>query len=444
MNPEYRQKAETLLKDWKGDRYAFGTGVLGSVGKYTAEYGKKALLFGAGRTGGKRKEWAETFLGKVSDSLSGAGVEFGAIEPGARPNAPREDVYRMALAVAKRKPECIVAAGGGSLIDAAKAAAVLNTIEGNDLEPFFGVDQVAALLEKENKKVIPVIAVQTVSSSGAHLTKYSNITDPVPGIKKLIVDDTITPPAAVFDYGITKNCPVSLTLDGGLDGIAHCWEVFMGAAGKVYYEEMKEITISAIGLIVEALPAVVENPRSDDARTALGLGTDLGGYAIMIAKKNDATGQVEKGGTNGGHLGSFQLIHYLPHGRACAVLNPYYTVLFSDTIEDQNRAIAPIYQQAGYIPADVDISSTGGRELGETLAKAMIALSRKIGFPTTLDEAGVPAKQIDTMIDASKNPQLKMKLQNMPTPLDVEKGEIDSKMAPTLKAAFTGDLSLIP
>ena len=218
----------------------------------------------------------------------------------------------------------------------------------------------------------------------------------------------------------------------------------MGATGKCYYDEIEEIARIGIGLIVRSLPRVKDNPRDLEARVALGLGTDLGGYAIMISKLNPDTGVVEAGGTNAGHLGSFQLVHYLTHGRACAVLNPYYTVLFAEAIEPQNRVMGAILQKEGFIPGDVALEKLKGRELAETVAKGMIALSRSLGFPTTLEEAGVPREQIEVMVEAAKNPQLKMKLQNMPTPMDVERGDVDTLMRPTLEAAYSGDLSLIP
>jgi len=74
----------------------------------------------------------------------------------------------------------------------------------------------------------------------------------------------------------------------------------------------------------------------------------------------------------------------------------------------------------------------------------MIAFARSLGFPTTLKEAGVPKKQIEVMVEAAKNPQLKMKLQNMLIPMQVEKGDVDTLMRPTLEAAYCGDLTLIP
>ena len=86
--------------------------------------------------------------------------------------------------------------------------------------------------------------------------------------------------------------------------------------------------------IIEGLVAAKKDSASKEARTLLGLGTDLGGYAIMI------------GGTNGAHLTSFSLVDVLSHGRACALMNPYYTVFFAPAIEDQLRVVGRIYREA--------------------------------------------------------------------------------------------------
>jgi alcohol dehydrogenase len=74
----------------------------------------------------------------------------------------------------------------------------------------------------------------------------------------------------------------------------------------------------------------------------------------------------------------------------------------------------------------------------------MMAFARDLNFPTTLKEAGATKEHIERMLTGAKNLQLKMKLQNMPTPMDAEKGDVDRLMKPVLEAAFTGDLSLIP
>ena len=141
-------------------------------------------------------------------------------------------------------------------------------------------------------------------------------------------------------------------------------------------------------------------------------------------------------------MGSFSLVDVLTHGRACAILNPYYTVLFSPAIQDQLRRVATIYVDAGFMPPEK--AEASGRKLAEAVAQAMIDFLKSIGFPTTLKEAGATEEHIEKMVKAAKDPQLKMKLQNMPLPMDAEKGDVDRLMKPTLEAAYTGDLSLIP
>jgi alcohol dehydrogenase class IV len=435
---ESMERAKKVLKDWKGDSYTFGEDVLESTGKYAKKYGKKVSLV-VTELG---QAWIEKPLAQVKASLKANKVKFETIN-GARPNAPREDVYRISLQVARSNSDAIVALGGGSTVDAAKAAAVLNTYspsevmeilgaslsEADSIEPYFGTGTVSKIKEKTGRPVMPVVAIQTAASSGAHLTKYSNITDLVTGQKKLIVDEAIVPPASVFDFKITLDSPMSLTLDGGLDGIAHAWEVFMGAGGPAY-EKVKEVAQLCIRLVVYGLQRVKKEKRDLEGRIALGLGTDLGGYSIML------------GGTSGPHLGSFSLIDLLSHGRACALLNPYYTVLFAPVIQDQLKTVGAIFKEAGYIKEE--IKNLSGRNLGLAVANGMIAFAKDLNFPTTLKEAGATREHLDRMLTAAKNPQLKMKLQNMPTPMDAEKGDVDRMMKPVLEAAFTGDLKMIP
>jgi alcohol dehydrogenase class IV len=203
----------------------------------------------------------------------------------------------------------------------------------------------------------------------------------------------------------------------------------MGASGPSY-EKVKEVAELCIRLVVNGLQKVKKEREDLEGRIALGLGTDLGGYSIML------------GGTSGPHLGSFSLIDILTHGRACALLNPYYTVLFSSVIQDQLNVVGAIFKESGYIKEE--IKNLSGKQLGLAVANGMIAFARDLNFPTTLKEAGATKEHIKRMLAAAKNPQLKMKLQNMPAPMDAEKGDVDRLMRPVLEAAFTGDLNLIP
>ncbi len=429
-------KARGILGEWKGESYVFGRRVLDNVGRLARTLGESTLLVAC------KDAWAQKHREIIGESLRKSGVSYETVLD-ARPNAPREDLYRIALQVSVHRPRSIVAFGGGSTIDACKAASVLAAYTSTEvsrvlavdwpaactIDPFFGTGTVTKVKEATGKEPVPVVAVQTAASSGAHLTKYSNITDPTTGQKKLIVDDMIVPKAAVFDHEITLGAPRDLTLDGGLDGISHLWEVFMSSTGKDSYEVVRRIATTGIGLIVRNLRIAWKEPYNIDARTALALGTDLGGYAIMV------------GGTNGPHLGSFSLVDVLTHGRACAVLLPYYTVLFAPAIQDQLRTVASIFKEEGYV--EEDVGRQVGRELGETVARGLISFIRSLEFPTTLKDAGSSLGHLDRMIEAAKDPQLRMKLLNMPVPLNPDKGDIERYMRPVLDAAFTGDLNLI-
>ena len=139
------ESAKSLLKGWKGDTYTFGFEVLGKAGDYAGQYGKKALVMVADLGQG----WMAGTLQTVMDGLRSKGIEAEVIV-GAGPNAPREDVYRLALHVARTKPEVIVAVGGGSTIDAAKAANVLATFSPEDVKKALQAGESVAFEDSTN------------------------------------------------------------------------------------------------------------------------------------------------------------------------------------------------------------------------------------------------------------------------------------------------------
>jgi alcohol dehydrogenase class IV len=368
-------------------------------------------------------EWVK----EIENALAGAGAEIVGVIQGARPNAPREDVARITSELASLAPEAVLSFGGGSTIDATKAAEVLRTL-GGGIESYFGAGLVSAALHKGQRTLTPHVAIQTAASSSAHLTKYSNITDLGTGQKKLIVDEAIVPVQPVFDYRVTAGAPSDLTLDGAMDGISHSLEVLYGSVGKPSYRRVKDVVEEGIRLIVRYLPKALADPSDLQAREALGLGTDLGGYAIML------------GGTNGAHLTSFSIVDLLSHGRACGLLNPYYTVFFAPAIQDPLRLVGRIFQEAGY--GELNVSGLEGRQLGEAVARSMIDFNRRSGLPITLAEVpGFGDEHIERALEAAKSPQLKMKLENMPVALGTDM--VDDYLGPVLEAAKTGDLDLI-
>ncbi len=423
-------QAKNILRNFKGDNYAFGFDVLDQIGPFAKALtnrpgsGNKAMFIGP-----LQFDWFTPYKDRALGYLSGAGLEIVDVVTGASPNAPFVDVYRIHSHTMHKRPDVLVVMDSGSSIDSVKAAAVLATLGDitPEIDPLFGVGKVTEICQQSGRTIMPVLAIMTAASSGAHLTKYSNITDPVKGQKKLIVDEAIIPPRAIFDYTVTITQPASLTQDGALDGCAHCLEIYYGAQGDAE-AKAREVAEVGLDLLVSGLAELKKNAQSRDARMKLGLGTDLGGYAIMI------------GGTSGAHLNSFSLVDVLSHGRACALMNPYYTVFFAPAIEDKLRIVGEIYKKHGYIEAD--LSKLKGRDLGVAVAQGMVNLSKAIGFPTKLtDVAGITEAHVARCLEAAKDPQLEMKLLNMPVPLSA--AQVDEYMGTILQAAWEGRFDVI-
>ena len=328
------ETARRLIYEFKADRYQHGLDILTCVGKFVSGLGHRVALVRDNFPGSDR------FLETVEESLNSAGVELIGEIAGAPPNAPREDVARMTAEIGSLQPEAVISFGGGSTIDATKAAILLASL-GGSIDDYFGTGLVTQALSLGGKKLSPHLAIQTAASSAAHLTKYSNITDLKTKQKKLVVDGAIVPERAIFDYTCTFGAPPSLTADGALDGVSHCLEVLYSAVGKPEYEVIEPVALEGIRLVVRYLPQVMANPQDAEAREGLGLATDLGGYTIML------------GGTNGAHLTSFSLVDILSHGRACALMNPYYTVFFAPAVEGPLRLVGGILKEAGYISQDL-------------------------------------------------------------------------------------------
>ena len=417
---DYRDKAYEMLKQWKGNDYVFGIDCLGKIGEMAAPFGRKVLLVANSR------HMKDTVY-EVANSLMEAGLELvtGFPVPGSRPNSPKDDAYRITTYILQYKPDVVVAVGGGSTLDVSKAAVVLaclGDVVTPEVDHYFGTGIVSEHLKETGRRLLPLIAVQTSASSGSHLTKYANITDLNDGQKKIIVDDAVVPVRQLFDYRTTCTMPANVTIDGALDALSHTIEVFWGAKPE-NYDKLHDICQAAVALVTGYAKRAVENPDDLEARDALGLATDLGGYAIMV------------GGTSGGHLTSFSLVDCMNHGTACGLMNPYYAVFYNKAIQRQLKDLGEFY--------NVDVKGLSGRELAEKVSSAMMDFCRSIGAPTKLTDVPKFRKEIHVprAMKAAKDPSLRMKLHNMPVPMTAS--DVDEYMSGILEAACTGDLGLI-
>jgi len=418
-----RKKAEKMLSAISWTKYIFGWDILPRITELLSNTHQEKIKHLALITNLHRRD-KETYLHLLS-CLQKIIPEVSGPFPPVRPNAPLEDVLQLAATLKKVAPEAVLVASGGSGIDGAKASLVLAFLEG-EIENYFGLGKVSQLLSSQKVSFPPLFALQTAAGSAAHLTKYSNITNWSLRQKKLIIDEAIIPRGAMFDYSLTTTMPPSLTLDGALDGLSHCLEVYLGARENPDFSSLETICLTGIELVLLALPQAIISPDNKEARLLLGLATDLGGYAIML------------GGTNAGHLSSFALVDILPHGRACGLLNPYFLIPFSLAIPRQLKKLAEVlakYKLIASYPGKIAPPS-----LAYVIAQGLQYFYQQVGFPQSFKEIpGYTSAHLERLLEMVANPQLRSKLQNMPLPLTSETAH--KLFTEVFQAAEKGDLS---
>lgn len=106
---DYKARAKDMLQHWKKGNYAFGKAVLGKVGDFAKRAGRSTILV---ITGLGVEKWTEPLVNNIRSYLRNKNVDVLDIISGARVNAPREDVYRIANQIGKKKPHSIIALGG--------------------------------------------------------------------------------------------------------------------------------------------------------------------------------------------------------------------------------------------------------------------------------------------------------------------------------------------
>ena len=148
---DLKEKASAILKEFKGESYAFGSGVLDEApGRFAAEFGKKALFVGP-----IEFDWFKHTQQRIYESLKKTGVEVIDVARSAGPNAPFVDVYRIHSHIMHKRPDVVIVADGGSGIDATKGAAMLATLGDiqPEIDPYFGVGEVTKVCDKAGRKI---------------------------------------------------------------------------------------------------------------------------------------------------------------------------------------------------------------------------------------------------------------------------------------------------
>ncbi|MFC0560996.1 iron-containing alcohol dehydrogenase [Halalkalibacter alkalisediminis] len=189
-----------------------------------------------------------------------------------KPNPRDTDCIRGGELAHEFKADGIVALGGGSVIDAAKAIAILQVLGGRP-QDYAGRDQVPSA-------VTPIIAIPTTAGTGAEVTRSSVITDTEKKIKLTIKDVKIAPAVAIVDPELTYELPAPLTASTGMDALVHAVEAFTCKRSNPIAEGL---AIEAMKRIYPFLRRAVKDGTDTDARYQLMIGATIAGMAFSHA-----------------------------------------------------------------------------------------------------------------------------------------------------------------
>ncbi|MBC8570760.1 lactaldehyde reductase [Zongyangia hominis] len=273
----------------------------------------------------------------------------------------------------KSGADFIIAIGGGSSMDTAKAVGIIiNNPEFADVKSLAG--------ESPTKnKAVPIIAIPTTAGTAAEVTMNYVITDEEKQVKFPCVDPHDIPVVAIVDAEMMSSMPKSLTANTGMDALTHAIE---GYTANGAWEMTDMLNLKAIELIARSLRKAVENET--DARFDMSIGQYLTGMGFS----NCGLGIV--------HSMAHQLggVYDTPHGIANAVILPYVMKYNAPYTGEKFREIARVMGVKGVDEMSED-------EYRQAAVDAVIQLSKDVGIPQTLSEIGVKEEDIPRLSEAA-------------------------------------------
>jgi alcohol dehydrogenase class IV len=189
-----------------------GDGVAGRLAPEVARLGRRPLLVTDPVVG------RMAFLVELERQLADAGLAVARFD--AIPGEPTTtEVEQGLVALRAHGGDCVVAIGGGSVLDTGKAVAIMATHPGR-IPDYMGSD-------KFSRPRLPLVAAATTAGTGSEVTRFTVITDPDTNVKMLITDNRLIPDVAIADPVLTHGCPRSVTASTGLDALTHAIEAYV-------------------------------------------------------------------------------------------------------------------------------------------------------------------------------------------------------------------------
>ena len=259
------------------------------------------------------------------------------------PDPTVELAARGTAAVQRFRPDTVVALGGGSAMDCAKAMV------------YFSGER------------LPLVAVPTTSGSGSEVTDFAILTHG--GVKHPLVDPALRPAVAILDGQLLKQLPPSLVADGGFDVLAHAMEAYVARDAGTITDGLAE---SAFRTALTLLPASFAGDRGvrqkiHQASCMAGMAFTQAGLGLCHAVSH-------------GLGGAF----HIPHGRLNAIVLP---AVVACNEEAAGAKYARLARRAG-------LSGTADTVALRNLKNALVSLRKQLELPQTLAQAGVPPREV--------------------------------------------------
>lgn len=307
-------------------------------------------------------------VGACKKNLENEGIPVDAFTE-TEGNPSVETVNKAAAKMKACGADFIVALGGGSPMDVAKAVGVLVKYGGSITE-YEGADKVPG-------KIVPLIAVPTTAGTGSEVTAFSVITDHSRDYKLTVFSYELLPAYAILDADLIATAPASIAAACGIDAMVHALEAYISKAASPFSDAMAE---KALELIGSSIRQYVADRRNKEAAENMLVGSLFAGIAFSWARLGDV------------HAMSHPVsAHFdVAHGVANAILLPI--IVEYNAPEDQGKYLK-IYN---YIS---DSRMESGHFKPEMLAELLKDLNKKLGIPSGLKEVGVTEDKFDAMAD---------------------------------------------
>lgn len=325
-------------------------------------------------------------VAKCRKALKNAGMESECFTE-TEGNPSTDTVVKATEGFKKSKADFIVAFGGGSPLDVAKAMAVLATYGGNIVD-YEGAGKVMG-------PVVPMIAIPTTAGTGSEVTAFSVITDHSRNYKLTVVSNYLLPAYVILDPDLIATVPANTAAACGIDAMVHALEAYISKAASPFSDIFAREALRLIGGSIRDYVADRSNPAACESMT---VGSLFAGIAFSHARLGNV------------HAMSHPVSAYfdVPHGVANAILLPTVVDFNKDAADPEKYRY--IY---GCISKDMgaDINFTP-----DMLATEIRMLNYELGILPTLSDIGVTSDKFEQMADDAMksgniqcNPQFTMK-----------------------------------